>query len=314
MDYDDSVETKTDLINILDDDSLSIIFSYLQPLELVEIKEVSQRWNYLADLAWIYIKKFEYTNQIFGYENNWRLINFNQLKNVILNCGRYLTHLTLKNLCGSEIVPLIRDHCHNLVRLELVLLLMINRDDFKFAFTKMNQLNYISISMDPVYHWNDECLYGAILSTLHSSINEIHFPSICDSRENKPSIRYCNSSFVPWMKKFDNLQALTLHYQAMDEHDMSTILNFKTLLHLSLSNSKIEDYCLIGLSNLINLEYLDLSYVDEVDNYVVWKIADNCCKLKYLNLKKCSSVTGKSINKLTKLIDLEHLIVEKLSL
>ncbi|KAF7996606.1 hypothetical protein HCN44_002252 [Aphidius gifuensis] len=301
------------LINTLDDDCLSMILSYLQPFQLLEMKKVCQRWNYLAKSAWFFIKNIKCTNRVSGHKNNWQLVKFYKLEDIFIYGGRYLTHLTLKNVCGSEIVPLIRDHCHKLVRLELVL------DDlygghFKNAFTKMNQLNYISINMDPTtYHWNNELFYEAILSTLHSSINEIHLPILYDSRVHE---RYmCDSSdVIPWIKKFDNLQALTLHYQAMGEYDISPILNYKTLLHLSLSNSAIENHLLMKLSNLINLEYLDLSYVYEVDDCVVLNIANNCCKLKYLNLKKCSWVTGESINKLAKLIDLEHLFVEKLNL
>ncbi|KAF7996702.1 hypothetical protein HCN44_002348 [Aphidius gifuensis] len=308
----DSVETKTDLINLLDDDCLSIILSYLQPFELVETKKVSQRWNHLTELAWIFIKKFECTTPVFGYKNNWQLVNFNKLKDVILNGGRYLTHLTLKNLCGSEIVPLIRDHCHNLVRLELVLNKM-DDIDFDNAFTKMNQLNYISINIHPKYHLINDELYGAIVSTLHSSISEIHLPSICDS-DPYSYASFESIYFFYWMEKFDNLQALTLHYQIMGDTDISTILNYKTLSHLSLSYGVIENYLLIKLTNLIHLEYLDLSYVYDVDDRVVLNIANNCCKLKYLNLKKCSLVTGNSINKLAQLVDLEHLIVEELNL
>ncbi|KAF7996609.1 hypothetical protein HCN44_002255 [Aphidius gifuensis] len=312
---DDSVETKTDLINILDDDCLSIILSYLQPLELVEMKKVCQRWNYLTELAWIFIKKFECTTPIFGYKNNWQLVKSDKLEDVIIYGGRYLTHLTLKNVCGSKILPLIRDHCHNLVRLELVLNGMRYKDieHFENAFTKMNQLNYISINMDPICYWNNEWLYRAILSTLHTSINEIHLPSLRNS--DTYEYRECNPRYVNcWIKKFNNLQALTLHYQATHDNDILKILNYKTLLHLSLSKGTFTNYSLITLSNFINLEYLDLSYMCYVYDDVVFNIANNCCKLKYLNLKKCVLVTGISINKLAKLIDLEHLIVEKLNL
>ncbi|KAF7987428.1 hypothetical protein HCN44_003190 [Aphidius gifuensis] len=303
------------LINILDDDCLSIILSYLQPLELVEMKKVCQRWNYVAELVWIFIKKFECTNGVFGCKNNWQLVNFNQLEYVILNGGRYLTHLTLKNLCGSKIIPLIRDHCHNLVRLELVLNQETYSEDFDDAFTKMNQLNYISIDVDSGYNYTYLLTYEAIPS-LHSSINEIHLPfkSLSDSRGNDQNMMWDSESFLFFIKNFNNLQALTFPYQSINDDSMSTILNFKTLLHLSLSNSEINSHCLIKLSNSINLEYLDLSYVNRVDDRVVLNIANNCCKLKYLNLKMCSLVTGESINKLTKLISLEHLFVEKLNL
>ncbi|XP_044001571.1 uncharacterized protein LOC122847781 [Aphidius gifuensis] len=335
------------LINTLDDDCLSMILSYLQPFQLLEMKKVCQRWNYLAKSAWFFIKNIKCTNRVSGHKNNWQLVKFYKLEDIFIYGGRYLTHLTLKNVCGSEIVPLIRDHCHKLVRLELVL------DDlygghFKNAFTKMNQLNYISINMDPTtYHWNNELFYEAILSTLHSSINEIHLPILYDSRVHE---RYmCDSSdVIPWIKKFDNLQALTLHYQAMGEYDISPILNYKTLLHLSLSNSAIENHLLMKLSNLINLEYLDLSYVYEVDDcslnisgskYVeksdiikigelkflehlelydlesvdddgLINIIDKCCHLKYLDIRWCYNLTRNALVEIRKLKKLETLIFD----
>lgn len=40
---------------------------------------------------------------------------------IIRKCGRYLNQLQLADPCNSKILPLVGQHCHNLVRLEIEL-------------------------------------------------------------------------------------------------------------------------------------------------------------------------------------------------
>lgn len=83
------------------------------------------------------------------------------------------------------------------------------------------------------------------------------------------------------------------------------ILQKKTLINLTLAESELLTTESMT-QNLINLEYLDLSYAKNIDT-LLSSIADNSKKLKHLDISQCTGVTIQSLIKLGNLKELKKI-------
>lgn len=99
------------------------------------------------------------------------------MSKILKQCGPYLTELTLCNGFNYKIIPVVRDYCHNLLKLKLD----FNKHEEKYfvnAFSKLNKLKSISINAYrdyPIYDcdWADT----KMLESVHEGIEEIYFES-----------------------------------------------------------------------------------------------------------------------------------------
>lgn len=99
---------------------------------------VCQKWEVARKLAWYEINFFNL--------KQYNKISQKFVEEIILLCGRYLKNLTISNVCGSSIVPIIRDNCYNLNNLELELNNSIDVKDFFEAFVNLKSLRSITIN------------------------------------------------------------------------------------------------------------------------------------------------------------------------
>lgn len=89
---------------------------------------------------------------------------------------------------------------------------------------------------------------------------------------------------------------------------MKGIVQKKNLINLNLSLSKFER-CNHMITRLVNLEKLEFQFSDQVNDAMLRILASECKNLKYLNLTWCQKVTDIGIKDLSKLENLEELIV-----
>lgn len=86
---------------------------------------------------------------------------------------------------------------------------------------------------------------------------------------------------------------------------MKGISGLKSLRHLDLRGSVLLNDLLIA--SLTKLEYLDLSWVHEINENLIIQIAENFNNLKHLNLNRCYSVSSFIFEKLASIETLEYL-------
>lgn len=88
-------------------------------------------------------------------------------QDVIKRCGRYLTSLIIGPVCNSNVLPIIRNHCHILTTIELE----FNRNSiehFVRAFVHMKQLKVFKIK-----NVKSLCARDCLI-TLPQTISTIH--------------------------------------------------------------------------------------------------------------------------------------------
>ncbi|MBL7920511.1 MAG: hypothetical protein JNJ40_09375 [Bacteroidia bacterium] len=121
-----------------------------------------------------------------------------------------------------------------------------------------------------------------------------------------PNLKYCN---IYWNKKIKNLEkSLKLEELFLSKYvgdDLSYFKNLKRLKKFGIDQSPIKS--LIGLEHLINIEYLALGYLKNINSIEIISHLTLLRKLRLYNLPKVES-----INCLKKLRYLEELIVDTL--
>ncbi|XP_044005804.1 F-box/LRR-repeat protein 2-like [Aphidius gifuensis] len=181
-------------------------------------------------------------------------------------------------------MPFVGKHCKNLTSLECEFddkFLIYNADHFVQAFTQLDKLKCIKITMNDKSDFKTVDLSG-IINSLPEEINEIYLFS--------PSQR----KTVPMsFKKFTNLQKLTVHGlcsgSIFPEIAEKTTLVY---LHIQLSNK------FFLFNKLVNLEHIDLTlrmqpddvFDTDTDTDLTTKVLDTifctCKNLKHLDIPR----------------------------
>ncbi|XP_044001433.1 uncharacterized protein LOC122847684 [Aphidius gifuensis] len=218
--------------------------------ERIEMEKVCTKWKEACQLAWYDIKKYKCESSI-GRSYDNRLLTQSYLKKILLRCGNYLKELSLSDIFDSSIMPFVGDHCNNLTSLECKFddnILIDNTEHFVQAYTQLDKLKCIKMLLDQTTAEKAVNLFE-IINSLPEKINEIH-------------ILYeywfhCERAVLFTLKRFKNLQKLTLHGFCVDELILQEIAEATTLVHL-----KIEFYnthIMFPLFNkLVNLEYIEV--------------------------------------------------------
>ncbi|XP_044001410.1 uncharacterized protein LOC122847663 [Aphidius gifuensis] len=249
--------------------------------ERIDMERVCTKWKEACQLAWYDIKKYKCESSIGRCYDN-RLLTQSYVKEILLRCGKYLKELSLSNVCNSKMMPFIGDHCKNLTTLECEFdytFLRYYKDHFVQAFTQLDKLKCIKMLLDYTTE-NKTINLFEIINSLPEEINEIHILHkywLWD----KPAV-------LITLKKFKNLQKLTLHSLCSDELILQEIAEATTLVHLNIQlyNTHIEFPL---FDQLVNLEYIQIKIKEEnEDKKVSTKVLDTifckCKNLKHLDI------------------------------
>lgn len=100
---------------------------------------------------------------------------------------------------------------------------------------------------------------------------------------------------------------MTLSHWSLEEQVIRVIGRKSTLKHLDISNCELIDGD--SLSTLDNLEYLDVSEVQNIDDDLVRNVIDNCKSIKHINISNCIDLTRYSLDHLGNSESLKELLV-----
>lgn len=110
------------------------------------------------------------------------------------------------------------------------------------------------------------------------------------------------------MEKFTDLRCLTLEHWELNADAIREISQKKNLIHLSLEESILLEDALM-ISELYNLEYLNLAHATNVDGNLITNVANNCKNLKRFVIASSLNATALELRKLGTCKNLEHLIL-----
>ncbi|XP_044001391.1 putative adenylate cyclase regulatory protein isoform X3 [Aphidius gifuensis] len=274
------------VINSLDYDSLAKIIMWLPIPERIDMEEVCTKWKEASQLAWYDIKKYKCESSIGRCYDN-RLLTQSYLEEILLRCGNYLKELSLSDVCDSSIMPFVSDHCKNLTTLECKFdynFLIDNADHFVQAFTQLDKLACIKITVGHNSYLENTINLSAISNSLPEEIKEIHLFS-------KPRYNRKLHIFMS-LQRFRNLQKLTSVGLCLDNINLQEIADITTLVHLDIRLYNIHTNLFL-FNKLVNLEYIDLTMGIECDvtNFstkVLETIFCTCKNLKHLNIPAAS--------------------------
>ncbi|XP_044001390.1 uncharacterized protein LOC122847648 isoform X2 [Aphidius gifuensis] len=270
------------VINSLDYDSLAKIIMWLPIPERIDMEEVCTKWKEASQLAWYDIKKYKCESSIGRCYDN-RLLTQSYLEEILLRCGNYLKELSLSDVCDSSIMPFVSDHCKNLTTLECKFdynFLIDNADHFVQAFTQLDKLACIKITVGHNSYLENTINLSAISNSLPEEIKEIHLFS-------KPRYNRKLHIFMS-LQRFRNLKKLTSVGLCLDKINFQEIADITTLVHLDIGLFSIHTNLFL-FNKLVNLEYIDLTMGIECDvaNFsteVLETIFSTCKNLKHLDI------------------------------
>ncbi|KAF7994826.1 hypothetical protein HCN44_004298 [Aphidius gifuensis] len=258
----------------LDNFCLTKIFSYLTWSEKFQAENVSKKWMSVMQTCWAKEKSYHehplaLCNKKFG-----QLLKPGLRNKLLLHCGHYLESCIIRKYISSRAIWLISSRCVNLKHLEIHI--KYNNDNcFSNVFKDLQKLRSITIHVYNI-HVNDT----KILESVTNNIECISFHSHTERMHVK-------SQFAKVLMKFNSLRFLELIHMDIDENVMQVISSKTTLIHLKLERSKYQQQQLI-LTNLLNLEYLNLSHIQYLNRDSMDSISKNLFNLRYLNINFCS--------------------------
>lgn len=95
--------------------------------------------------------------------------------------------------------------------------------------------------------------------------------------------------------EFRHLRSLSLARTYLGTEVVEVISQIRQLVHLNLEGTQWDDDNTPNISNLVNLEYLDLSN-GPIDDYQLIPIIKKCKKLKILQLFDCDNVSDEILH------------------
>ncbi|KAK0158410.1 hypothetical protein PV328_009416 [Microctonus aethiopoides] len=299
-------------INILDNDCLIKIFSYLPIKNRMRIERVCKRWQTVNQQAWSDIKELEIPEAInllrpfpMKIETKERAV-----KKLLLRCGRFLNKLKFKTnarLYRLDIMSIIGEHCSNLQCLTLSLN-NHSKFDLKALCLNLHKLERLELSGLNQKNFQDAFLRRLSTNTMKElslRIEERGYHLLTDCRIQ---ITWAGATGIKNMK---NLWKLELYGFSFKADKLKLIVWNESITHLSLENCSFEK-CINLVANFRGLKYLNLSSVVAVNNDFLIKLAENCTELEELNIEYCSDVTNNGINAVFKLKKLTTLIINEL--
>ncbi|XP_044008870.1 uncharacterized protein LOC122852854 isoform X2 [Aphidius gifuensis] len=159
----------------VNDDCLAEIFMYVPTCERPKIALVCKKWKSALDNAWFNIKKLEFTYWRYDeyphfLKKNYPTVDgqFNFLKSLLYNCGRYLRELDLSVYPKCNILPVINEYCPNLEKLRIRIDYIDDTDRaiFNNAFIHLTKLKVLKIIFDGCLSGEDSLVPTALINSL----------------------------------------------------------------------------------------------------------------------------------------------------
>ncbi|KAF7988610.1 hypothetical protein HCN44_001183 [Aphidius gifuensis] len=210
-----------------------------------------------------------------------------------------VSNMAVANLSTShqpKLFDVIENNCRNVTHLSLDM--MIHPLGYFNWIKSLKKLQCLKVNGGV-----PEGLYEKILAMIPKDIKEIYL--LINKNSEMEKLRH---TAVKALLEFHNLSHLALHNVFIGK-DLMEALSLKTkLVYLDLKGCHFWENDTSMFSKLINLEHLDLRYVEHLDDYVFSDIVENCIELKYLNLERIYNIETKNhVSQLGNLRKLEYL-------
>ncbi|XP_015109461.1 uncharacterized protein LOC107036195 [Diachasma alloeum] len=294
--------TPIDLINMLDNDCLKIIFLNLPPGDKLNVEKVCKRWRAVSKISWSNVQRLNLTKSTIGETDYDQLPdihkNIQSMMKILRRCGRYLRVLKLGRPCHYTVIPFALEHCENLVTLNISL---YPAECDMSSISEITSLK--SFSLEQMTNRSDSAIFRVLpretLRGFHLRASEYAYDIDTGERLNLPN------NYENYLRNVNNLVSIKLHHFHLD-HAMEEIISRNINLDfLSLSN------CMINgpffLTALRNLKILDLENVSSIHNIFLDQLSRTCYRLTNLNLKYCHRVDDYGVMYLWQLPELEIL-------
>ncbi|KAK0077182.1 hypothetical protein PV325_004319 [Microctonus aethiopoides] len=274
-------------INILDNDCLIKIFSYLPIQDRMRIERVCKRWQTVNQQAWSDIKELTFP---LDFPGSSIIISTDEraLEKLLLRCGRFLNKLEFKNndiYCRFDIIPLIAKHCHNLQC--LILHLNFNSSpDMTWLFLNLHKIERLKL-----FRLNRKFLDASLKKLPTNSMKELSLSTDLFGHVRAISCIQITSEGALVIQTMKNLWKLELNRFYFEAYELKLIVCNESITYLSLENCYF-DKCINLIANFRGLKYLNLSNVVAVNDDFLTKLAANCTELEELNIQNCRDVTN----------------------
>ncbi|KAK0079978.1 hypothetical protein PV326_008435 [Microctonus aethiopoides] len=267
-------------INLLDNDCLIKIFSYLSIKDRTRIERVCKRWQTVTQHAWSDIKELQIPAALNFIGSHSVKINTTEraLDKLLLRCGRFLNKLKFKNNdthCRIDIIPLIAKHCHNLQCLTIYLNYESN-PDMTWALHNLYQIERLEL-----FGINQKFIDVCIKKLSTNSMKELSLSSNLYGYANARSSIQITSEGAFVILTMKNLWKLELNQFSFKEDELELIVCNESITYLSLENCDFEN-------------------------------SANCTELEELNIENCRNVSNDGITAVFKLKKLTTLIIDEL--
>ncbi|XP_063990742.1 F-box/LRR-repeat protein 7-like [Diachasmimorpha longicaudata] len=317
-------------IQVLNDDCLIEIFLYLPIADRIRMERVCKRWQALSLDSWRSVKRLDLIRTHWGLSPRIRLENIDTttLRKVLIKCGQFLTHLDLStypHLLRSSTLTIVGKFCPNLQVINVKALelspsgiasLMTNCQNITNFVMKsltgpcekdLSQLFMVNKKLVTV-EIQDEHIIGKCLGQLPTDTVEVIHLLLCSS--------VLSTYFDAALPKFSSLKKLTLHScVCLTDSSLKTIGMIETLTHLVLTGNypTLSATAMNHLTDLCNLEHLNVSQNAVVTDGFLISMSGSCKKLKHVDISGCSVITNKAIASLSSLPKLESLAISWLT-
>ncbi|KAJ9598473.1 hypothetical protein L9F63_010842, partial [Diploptera punctata] len=297
----DKVKRKECKINILNDDCLRYVFSFLNNKERIRIERVCKRWQALSMDMWLCQKHLDFTSVLPMFSSH--KLNMHILESFLRRCGENLSSLSLTpNTFTADVPKIIANYCKNLHCLNLSGL-PVTSYSLGFLTRVCRELRYLCMNdcsgaSDKDY----QILFRACpqLETVklarNSSINGKCLYGLKDTRVKKLVLDECNNlcpkNLMSALCKLEHLSHLSLNAcGTLTSRDVSTLAqSLPKLQSLSMAQyfPLFRRDSLEPVGILKDLIRLNLQLNPSVNDQVMETIAQNCKKLQELNITGCS--------------------------
>ncbi|KAF7996843.1 hypothetical protein HCN44_002489 [Aphidius gifuensis] len=326
------------VIERVNNDCLAQIFTHIPPFERPKVAQVCKKWKEALPYSWSNnVQKLEYLYWKYDRDETEQTNKKSRcLKRLINQCGRYLTELDIIGYGNSNIMPLIKKTCPQIVSLRLRFA-NVKNVHFKNAFSNMSSLQSLKIifqcnSSIPTelinslidvadtlnhlafFNWritrrNEEIpnIFTSVLSQLNALeyfdlfgyLNDVNRPLFYAAPMNADVFHQDDLIPLRYEGRFGEAEYIndTDNDGVTDDFLINVANNFRKLETLKIWGFQVTDIGIIALTHKKSLRQLRIRFEDDSFNYYITDSSVQFFKnMTYLDVRMCS-VTNYSIIK-----------------
>ncbi|KAK2587325.1 hypothetical protein KPH14_003042 [Odynerus spinipes] len=311
------------LIDALNDDCLMHIFLYLPIIDRIVIERVCKRWRAVSQESWRTVKKLDFSSDTCGFSQKHILISTANLREVLIRCGRFLTHIDFSetyHFLNRTALLITSRFCPNLQTVDITKLHVFASGIMSLAKNCKNikelSLGYSSISdrdLMALFVTNKGLRY---LNFLGTNISGRCLSFLSPDTFTKLVLDSCHnirdSHFASALANLKNLESLTMkNCICFTKHIMETIgeccTNLKKFDAVPFTVMMPRDA--LQITRLVNLTVLRLWQCYFIDNDFLITLAAECQQLIYLDISDCCIVSDRGLQAVATLPKLETLLI-----